>query len=171
MTPGISDPAGDNQMKTGSQGQYSALTCSQDLELWKLLPAVQHLPEDLLKRIPDFALFQLNTALSKQSKATGKLQISERLSANARDLQVNPTRILPGTGNRKELLDPSRFIGGASCSNQTLWLKARAVLGAKGVVALGNYDLDSLGYGGSVTPKGWLEIHNPSSCELKLKLF
>jgi len=169
MPPGIRDPSGDQQFQPVNQ--FTATSGGQGLELWKLLPAVQHLPEDLLRRIPDFALFQLNTALSKQSKVTGKMQISERLSANARELQVNPTRISPGTDDRKENLDPSRFLGGASCSNQTLWLRARAVLGAKGVVALGNYDMDSLGYGGSVTPKGWLEIHNPSSCELKLKLF
>jgi hypothetical protein len=36
-------------------------------------------------------------------------------------------------------------------------------------VALGNYDLDSVGCGGSVTPRGWHEFHNPGSKELKLK--
>ena len=36
---------------------------------------------------------------------------------------------------------------------------------------LGNYDLDSVGCGGCVTPRGWQELHNPSSQELKLKLF
>ena len=39
------------------------------------------------------------------------------------------------------------------------------------MTALGNYDLDAVGCGGCVTPKGWLEIHNPASQELKLKLF
>jgi hypothetical protein len=36
---------------------------------------------------------------------------------------------------------------------------------------LGNYDLDSVGCGGSVTPKAWFIIHNPSSADLRLKLF
>jgi hypothetical protein len=31
--------------------------------------------------------------------------------------------------------------------------------------------MDSLGCGGSVTPKAWQELHNPASQELKLKLF
>ena len=39
------------------------------------------------------------------------------------------------------------------------------------MTALGNYDLNAVGCGGCVTPKGWLEIHNPASQELKLKLF
>jgi hypothetical protein len=35
----------------------------------------------------------------------------------------------------------------------------------------GNYDLDSVGCGGCVTPRGWQAIHNPASTEMKLKLF
>ena len=42
---------------------------------------------------------------------------------------------------------------------------------SKGVTPLGNYDMDSVGCGGSVTPTAWLEIHNPSSQELKLRHF
>ena len=39
------------------------------------------------------------------------------------------------------------------------------------MVPLGNYDLDTVGCGGCVTPRGWQEIHNPASQELKLRLF
>ena len=35
----------------------------------------------------------------------------------------------------------------------------------------GNYDLEAIGCGGCVTPKGWAELHNPASQELKLKWF
>jgi hypothetical protein len=31
--------------------------------------------------------------------------------------------------------------------------------------------MDSIRCGGSVTPKGWYELHRPGSAELKLKLF
>ena len=34
-----------------------------------------------------------------------------------------------------------------------------------------NYDMDSIGCGGGVTPKAWLEIHNPASQELRLRHF
>ena len=36
---------------------------------------------------------------------------------------------------------------------------------------MGNYNLDIVGCRGCVTPKGWQEIHNPASHELKLRLF
>ena len=51
------------------------------------------------------------------------------------------------------------------------WIAAREVIGEAGILALGNYVLDSVGCGGSVTPKAWMEIHNPASQELKLKMF
>ena len=41
---------------------------SGDLELWKLLPQLKDLPESLLKKLPMSAMFQLNTALSKERR-------------------------------------------------------------------------------------------------------
>jgi hypothetical protein len=76
-----------------------------------------------------------------------------------------------GTDDRKSNLHMARFLGGASCSAQALWLMARDVLGPNGVTPLGNYDLDSVGCGGCVTPRGWHALHDPSSTELRLKLF
>ena len=39
------------------------------------------------------------------------------------------------------------------------------------MLPLGNYNLEAIGCGGCVTPKGWAELHNPASQELKLKWF
>ena len=33
------------------------------------------------------------------------------------------------------------------------------------------YDLDVVGCGGCVSPKAWLELHNPASQEPKLRMF
>ena len=43
---------------------------SEDLELWKLLPQLKDLPETLVKKLPISALFQLNSALAKESVRT-----------------------------------------------------------------------------------------------------
>jgi len=142
-----------------------------NLHLWKLLPSVQHLPAAFLSKLSEDHLFQLNSALARESKLSGRMQVSAKLTFNAQQLVASPVAVPAGLDDRRDHLHAARFLGGASCSAQALWLKAREVLGAKGVVALGNYDLDSLGCGGCVTPKGWLELHNPSSNELKLKLF
>ena len=99
------------------------------------------------------------------------LTINAKLSNNSSKLVKNPLRVESGSDNRKNILHPARFLGGASCSKQESWLLARKFLGDKGVTPLGNYDMDSVGCGGSVTPRAWLEIHNPSSQELKLRHF
>jgi len=142
-----------------------------DMQLWKLLPAVQHLPAEMLCKLSEETLFQLNNALARENKMAGKMQTSARLTLNAQQLVAAPVPVAAGLDDRRDILHFARFLGGASCSAQAVWIKAREALGAKGVLAIGNYDLDSVGCGGCVTPKGWLEIHNPGSTELKLKLF
>jgi len=153
------------------QSKDPRIAKAQEIAIWKLLPSIQHLPEEMLSSMPIQLLFQLNTALAKENKIAGKMQASARLAANAQQLAANPTIIPAGTDDRCEDLHSARFLAGATCSAQTLWLKARKSLGAKGSVPVGSYDLDSLGCGGCVTPKGWLELHNPSSTDLKIKLF
>ena len=93
------------------------------------------------------------------------------MAANAQKMVAKPAKIEAGLDNRRDVLHPARYLGGASCANTELWMGARKVIGEEGILALGNYDLDSVGCGGSVTPRGWQELHNPASKELKLKLF
>ena len=144
---------------------------SEDFELWRLLPQLRDLPQSLLKKLPMDAMFQLNTALSKEKKSTEKLGVNTKLAHNAKKLAKNPVVLGKGRDNRREVLHPARFLGGACSSLADQWAEARRSIGEAGVTALGNYDLDAVGCGGCVTPKGWLEIHNPASQELKLKLF
>jgi hypothetical protein len=141
------------------------------LQVWKLLPALKDMPLNVLQQLSRSEIFQLNTAVLKESKVAGKLQTNAKLTMNAQQLVANPATIPGGLDDRKSVLHPARFLGGASCSAQELWLKAREYLGLNGVTPLGNYDLDSIGCGGCVTPRGWSVIHDPSSAELKLKLF
>ena len=151
-------------------GEELADECSE-LQLWKLLPQLRELPEALVKKLPLSAMFQLNSALAKERKTSNNLGVNTRLAHNAKKLARCPLSIPSGQDNRKELLHPARFLGGASCSLAEQWSAARAAVGKEGVTALGNYDLDSVGCGGSITPKAWLELHNPASQELKLKFF
>lgn len=141
------------------------------LDLSKFLPNLRSLPESFVKKLPVSVLFQLNAALAKEQKNVAKLGINSRLAQNAQSVADKPAKIAAGIDNRKDILHQARFLGGASCSNTDFWLAAKKSLGKNEIVALGNYDLDSVGCGGSVTPKGWKEIHNPASQELKLKLF
>ena len=159
----LEDPGEDEEDESSSEGD--------GLLLRKLLPQLQEIPEAWLRKLPLSAVFQLNAALTKERKTSGKLGVNTRLAHNAKKLARSPTTVERGPDNRKDQLHPARFLGGASCSLAEQWSAARAVIGEEGVLALGNYDLDSIGCGGSVTPKAWMEIHNPASQELKLKFF
>jgi hypothetical protein len=113
----------------------------------------------------------LNAALAKEQKSASKIQANSKLMLYAKQLEKCPVRVDAGWDDRKKVLHDARFLEGASCSAQQLWLQARAVLGPSGVLPLGNYDMDSVGCSRSVTPRGWVTIHDPSSTDLKLKLF
>ena len=143
----------------------------EELELWRLLPQLKDIPESLLKKLPLSAMFQLNTALAKENKTAEKLGINSRLAKNSKKLAKHPVMVERGLDNRKDILHPARFLGGASCALAEQWAAARQAIGEDGVLPLGNYDLESIGCGGCVTPKGWAELHNPASQELKLKWF
>jgi len=141
------------------------------LEIYRLLPALNDIPDEKLKGLPSEVVFGLNSALLQGQKSAAKLSASARLTLNAKKLAASPTEVGAGVDDRKSILHPGRFLGGAVCSNPELWLAGRRIHGDKGPAALGSYDLDSVGCGGCVTAKGWEALHNPASTELKLKLF
>ena len=142
-----------------------------ELKLWKLLPQLRDLPEAILKKLLLSAMFQLNTALAKEKKSSEKLGVNNKLAKNAKKSSKNPATVEKGIDNRKDILHPSRFLCGASCGLGELWDAAKKTFGEDGVLPLGNYHLDTIGCGGCITPKGWAELHNPASQDLKLKWF
>ena len=147
------------------------MTGEANAEIWKLLPQLHGVPEATLKKLPLSAIFQLSNALAKSSKIADKMSVSSRLAQNAQLLLKNPVTIAAGTDNRRTVLHEGRFLGGACCSMADIWLKGREIVGPKGSTPVSSYDLDTIGCGGCVTARGWKEIHDPSSQELRLKHF
>jgi hypothetical protein len=139
--------------------------------IWRLLPALKDVPGELLRSLPLSTVLQLNEALARETRNIKTMDADAKLQHNAETLAATPTTVEKGLDNRGNVLHNARFLGGAGCSAQTVWLKAREVLGTEGVPALGNYDMDAIGCGGSVTAKGWQELHNPASTGLNLKYF
>jgi len=126
----------------------------------------------MLDGLSDANIFSLNAALTKEMKIAHKQGAAAKLAANMQQLAQNPVRVEPGLDDRKTKISSSRFtLGGLCCSNQEAWLHGKSHIGQDGILAIGCYDMDSIGCGGCVTPKGWLELHNPGSTELKLKHF
>ena len=96
---------------------------------------------------------------------------NNKLSDNKIALASTFTTVEAGEDNRWNVLHPSRYLAGAGVSATKMWLNARKVIGLKGYPAIGNYDMSSIGLAGVVTPKGWTEIHDPSSVDIRLKQF
>jgi len=141
------------------------------MEIWRLLPALNDIPDEKLQGLPSEIIFGLNNALIQGQQSAAKLSVNARLALNAKKLAASPTEVGGGLDDRRTVLHPGRFLGGAVCSNSELWLAGKRVLGDNGPTALGAYDLDSVGCGGCVTARGWEALHNPASTELKLKMF
>ncbi len=116
--------------------------------------------------------------LIKAEKAARQLRDMDRnskaedkLFSNRETLDSIMYPVEAGQDNRINNLHAARCLPGAVCSAGKLWLHARAILGNKGHPPLSSYDLQSIGLGGSVSAKGWVELHDPSSSSLSIKMF
>jgi hypothetical protein len=76
-----------------------------------------------------------------------------------------------GLDDRTNNLHDGRFLPGANCSAAKLWLAARSRIPLHGAPLLGNYNMASVGIGGFIYSRGWVELANPASTKLSLKLF
>jgi hypothetical protein len=117
---------------------FTSQAAADPLQIWRMLPALKEIPESVLAQMSRSDIFQLNAALAKESKSAGKMQTSAKLTLNAQQLAASPVAVPAGYDDRKDVLHVARFLGGASCSAQALWLRARDILGPNGVVPLGN---------------------------------
>jgi hypothetical protein len=124
----------------------------------------------LMSRTTDELLRIESTSMKLKDAERGR-DVEDRLHANKSALGSKITKVPEGDDNRWNLLHQARFLGGAVCSAQVLWSTARAVIGINGHPPLSNYDMTAVGLGGFITAKGWMEIGNPGSTKISLKLF
>ncbi len=151
------------------KGQLAA-TPEESLWFQNKFKALQGLPSSMY-RFPIDVLLHINDALVRDENSARRMEADSRMSQNAEFLIANPRAVQQGWDDRLTRLHPLWFQGGPACSAQFLWSQARTILGNDGVQALASYDMDTVGWGGSVTAKGWLELANPASKNLQLKLF
>jgi hypothetical protein len=95
---------------------------------------------------------------------------SVRMAKNLENMKGNPIVILEGRDDRITTLHPARFLGGTVCGTKKLWRTARDHIPLEGIEPLATYDF-SIGLGGCITPRGIMELHNPASQNLSLKMF
>ena len=114
-------------------------------------------------------LIKAETAAKKLYKWDNEKKAEDKLYTNRENLPTS--LVLAGKDNRLDILHAARVLPGATCSAAKSWLHAREVLGSKGHPPLSTYDMAAIGLGGCVSSKGWVEIHNPSSATISIKMF
>jgi hypothetical protein len=116
-------------------------------------------------------LMKMESTSMKMRMMERKMDYDDKLAANKMALGDRVIIIREGQDNRWTILHDGRFAAGAACTTSKLWLEARERIGVSGYAPVGSYDLGSVGMGGLVTSRGWVELHNPSSSKISLRMF
>ena len=127
--------------------------------------------DNFIRTTPYEALLKTETTKMKLSEFERNKAVSSRLSSNRDKLSSCFSSVSSGRDNRWDELHEARFLPGAGCTAAKLWLRAREVIGDTCPMAISTYDMNSIGLGGYVSKRGWVEIHDVGSDSLSLKLF
>jgi hypothetical protein len=176
VAPPAQDPAQENA---------PSLITDKDLAALRgYLPNLKSFSDSLLKSMDMQAILNLNASVSGGSTgsspasfhASGQSSSSNhdpsvKMARILESLQENPIVVPEGTDNRITDLHPARFLPGYVTNAKKVWLMAREHFGLDGLEPLASYDMATRGLGGCVTPRGWLELHNPGSHNIRLNQF
>ena len=132
-------------------------------------PFLAEYSDEFIKDTGVDVLIKAETAARKLQKWDKDKKAEDKLYSNRETLPF--FKIQEGKDNRFDTLHMARILPGATCTAAKLWLHAREVMGNEGHPPLSTYDMAAIGLGGSVSPRGWVEIHRPSSPNLSIKMF
>ena len=96
---------------------------------------------------------------------------SAKLTFNMDLISSSKLEVKAGQDDRNENFHPCRFLPAPICAAKELWLYTREVLGPAGLPPVSCFDMAAVGLAGYVTSRSWIEIHNPGSASLSLRLF
>jgi hypothetical protein len=171
----FSIPVADPRRRADPGSVYNRLPSrigDSDLEILKSrFPRLREFSDNFLKSRTMEELLKIESTSIKVKEAERRGDAEERLSLNKQNLETNAVWIERAKDDRWSTLHPARFLAGAACSTKKMWLSARATTDVSGHNPVANYDLTSVGMGGFVTSKGWIELANPASTKMALRLF
>ena len=135
------------------------------------MPHLSHLADGLLlsTRITD--LLKMESNAIKRVSADKSRSLEAKLIRNQEDLLTSWLAVPAGKDNRMDSLHSARFMPAPVAKAQEQWLRAREVWGLSGYPAVAGFDLAAVGLDGYVTPRGWIELQDPSSTALSAKQF
>jgi hypothetical protein len=161
------DPASGSQPFSQSQ----AIDSSDIASLRKKFIFLKDFSDDFIQKTPLEVLLKTETTHLKIKEFEKNKAAGDRLSNNRDALSETFVSIQQGVDNRWDRLHDSRFLPGACCSANALWLRARDVIGSNPHAPVATYDMQSIGLGGFISKRGWIEIHNVGSDAISIKMF
>jgi len=135
------------------------------------LPSLASCEDSFLLGTPLDTLLKMEEQAVLRRRLEKALPFEDKLSSNQDSLFSAETPVEAGVDNRSSKVHPARFLGGVARSGPDMWLMARSHIGREGHPPISNYDMACVGLTGHVSARGWMEIHNPGSKSLQLKLF
>ena len=152
-------------------GHQAILNITQLASLRKRHMFLNEYTDEIIMSTPIDTLLKLESTSIKLKNLEKAKDIDDKLTCNRDNLPDTIIQVEKGVDNRWDKLHDSRFLPGMGGSAVKTWLKAREVMGRGGHAPIATYDMGSVGLAGYVTPKGWLEIHDPGSSNLSLRQF
>ena len=154
-----------------SYGGGSGISAEDLASLRKKFKFLEDFSDQFIRSTPYEALLKTETTALKLSEYERTKAASNRLSNNRDNLATTLYKVPGGSDNRWDQIHEARFLPGVGCSAARMWLRAREVMGSAGQVPISTYDMGSVGLGGYVSKKGWVELHNVGSDSLSLRYF
>ena len=140
--------------------------------LRKKFKFLEDFSDNFIKNTPYESLLKTETTAIKLKEFEKGKAVSSRLSSNRDNLPSTFYSVCTGRDNRWTQLHAARFLPGIGGLSTKTWTRAREVLGTESAhPAISTYDMGSVGLGGFVSKKGWVELHDLGSDSLSLKLF
>jgi hypothetical protein len=134
-------------------------------------PQLSEFSEEFLQSRTLEELLRIESTVVRSRDSERARESEDKLAVNKANLATKFYDVPAGRDNRWSELHPARFLPGVACSAQKEYTTAREVIGLTSPPAVGCYDLTSVGMGGFVTSKGWLELQNNGSTKMKVGMF
>jgi hypothetical protein len=167
--PRGTDHREDGLDPAGQSGNISP----QDLQVLKeKFPQLAEFSNSFLRSRTMDELLRIESTSLRIKDAERARESEDRLAANKVALQTKFYDVPAGRDNRWNELRPARFLPGCAATAIKQYTTSREVIGLVGPPPpLGCYDMSSVGMGGFVTSKGWLELGTQGTSKLKVEYF
>jgi hypothetical protein len=168
------DPAGPSPLMSVSSTATPPQPVLDDADVAGLRRKFQFLKDfsdDFIRKTPLEVLLKTETTAIKIKEFERNKAVGDKLASNREYLSDTFYAVAQGEDNRWDKIHEARFLPGACCSASSMWLRAREVIGLTSQEPVGTYDMASIGLGGFVSKRGWVELHNVASDSISLRMF